>query len=483
MSDHKHIHRLLERAQTRAGAQLLLEQLSWGVCAGLAAGLLLLLLGTQMFDWYWPLLLVVLTLAAGWWRGRRRRPGESVLARRLDAALGLRDLLATAVHFDGPSGRRADAAFLDVVESRAESAAAAADATVALRLRAPRSLWAVGVLALLSIGLFALRYGVLRTFDPRAPIVEVRFDTLSGAPQPQKKAPGELARRGPLPEPFSLNLPEDERSNVNEKDDAVRESLRTVDGKDPSQIARDGQKGEQGHSAQEGDAEESEEGDNPGATKNAPAGTKDGQRAGTENSQDKPGRQEKDSLMDKMRDALANLMDKLKIEPKGEGKQSASTKSGQKGAGQKDKGSPQPGRPNQPGEPDANQQGQQPGDGENAMQARANQQGGKDDPSQNEKSGIGKQDGKKDIELAEQQKAMGKLSELLGKRSLNLQGEVMVEVTNSKNQQLKTPFVSRTATHAEAGGEVSRDEVPLDRREFVERYYEQMRRQTQPAKP
>ena len=30
---------------------------------------------------------------------------------------------------------------------------------------------------------------------------------------------------------------------------------------------------------------------------------------------------------------------------------------------------------------------------------------------------------------------MGKLSELLGKRSLNMQGEVMVEVTNSKNQR------------------------------------------------
>jgi hypothetical protein len=77
--------------------------------------------------------------------------------------------------------------------------------------------------------------------------------------------------------------------------------------------------------------------------------------------------------------------------------------------------------------------------------------------------------------LAEQQKALGKLSELLGKRALEVRGEVMVEVTNSKNQQLKTPYLNRTAAHSEAGSDLNRDEVPLHLQDYVQRYYEKVR--------
>ena len=59
----------------------------------------------------------------------------------------------------------------------------------------------------------------------------------------------------------------------------------------------------------------------------------------------------------------------------------------------------------------------------------------------------------------------------------------MVEVNNSRNQQLKTPYVNRTAQHVDAGGEVSRDEVPLELREYVQKYYESVRKPTASAKP
>ena len=140
------------------------------------------------------------------------------------------------------------------------------------------------------------------------------------------------------------------------------------------------------------------------------------------------------------------------------------------------------GKPNEQGEPDASQPGQQQADSDSAQQAKSNQPGNSpEQASKTEKSGVGKQDGKKDTELAEQQKAMGKLSELLGKRSLNMQGEVMVEVTNSKNQQLKTPYVTKSASHVEAGGEVSRDEVPLHLQDYVQRYYDKVRKPAAPA--
>ena len=70
---------------------------------------------------------------------------------------------------------------------------------------------------------------------------------------------------------------------------------------------------------------------------------------------------------------------------------------------------------------------------------------------------------------------MGQISEILGKRSAAVTGEMMVEVGSTK-QSLKTHFADREATHAEAGGEIHRDEVPLMFQPFVERYFEEIRK-------
>ena len=70
---------------------------------------------------------------------------------------------------------------------------------------------------------------------------------------------------------------------------------------------------------------------------------------------------------------------------------------------------------------------------------------------------------------------MGKISEILGKRAQSVSGEVMMEVGSSK-QTLKTAWSSQQATHSEAGGEIHRDEVPLAYQQFVERYFEEVRK-------
>jgi hypothetical protein len=56
----------------------------------------------------------------------------------------------------------------------------------------------------------------------------------------------------------------------------------------------------------------------------------------------------------------------------------------------------------------------------------------------------------------------------------------MVEVPSGK-QQLRTPYSQRRAAHAEAGGEIHRDEVPLMYQEFVQQYFEQVRKAESPA--
>jgi hypothetical protein len=122
------------------------------------------------------------------------------------------------------------------------------------------------------------------------------------------------------------------------------------------------------------------------------------------------------------------------------------------------------------------EQSNEQGEGQQAQQTKA--QGGQpqEQPSGDPRSGMGTQDGRKETEMAEDAEAMGKLSDLFGRRSLNVKGEVMVEVTKSKNQGLRTPVVDRQATHSESGGEISRDEVPLHLQEYVQRYYERVRK-------
>jgi hypothetical protein len=77
---------------------------------------------------------------------------------------------------------------------------------------------------------------------------------------------------------------------------------------------------------------------------------------------------------------------------------------------------------------------------------------------------------------------MGKISEVLGKRSATVTGEMMIEVDTTK-QTLKTPWADRQAGHTEAGGEIHRDEVPLIFQPFVERYFEEIRKTPPAAKP
>ncbi|MBI4892746.1 MAG: hypothetical protein HY821_19130 [Acidobacteria bacterium] len=474
------IETLIQAARRRAIMQLLFEQMSWGLAAGLGAFALLLLVGSQIFAWYWPGLILALTAAVGWWRGRRRLPAEYKVAQTVDAALGLSDLVSTAYHYAGNGvSKSPDAHFLAVVEQRARRAAEEADARAAVPLVWPRSAWVASAALGVAVVLFTVRYGVLRSFDLRAPLATVSFDTLTGAPQPGKQ----LAKNGQkLPDLPGISVQDPEGTGVEEKDTAIQESLKSVDVKDPNQVGQPGM-GEQMSTGekQEDQNENGEEGEGAAGKKNSPAGAEDAKRPGEGAPPQQKGQQQKEnSLLDKMRDAFANMMDKLKIDsPSGETKQAAN-KGGQKAGEKGEKGAPQQGKPNQKGDPNDAQAGDQKADSESAQQAKSNQSGSQDAPSNQEKSGIGKQDGNKDTQLAQQQEAMGKLSELLGKRALNVQAEVMVEVKNSKNQQLRTPYVSRTGKHMEAGSDLNRDEVPLHLQDYIQRYYEQVRKTAPP---
>jgi len=147
----------------------------------------------------------------------------------------------------------------------------------------------------------------------------------------------------------------------------------------------------------------------------------------------------------------------------------------QNGGKQQSAGEGQRGEGGQQGDSQEGKSGEQAGNSPNS-QGNAS---GKSDGRQASKqpgSGIGSQDGDKSIKQAEQLAAMGKISEIIGKRSANLTGEATVEV-QSTSQQLRTPYAQRGAEHAAGGGEINRDEIPVALQAYVEKYFEQVRKQ------
>ncbi len=184
-------------------------------------------------------------------------------------------------------------------------------------------------------------------------------------------------------------------------------------------------------------------------------------------------------MLDKMKDALSSLVDKMKPQSsegsKGEQSSPQNNPSDQK-QDQGDKG--QKSKDEQSQTAANGDQGQQ-ADGKQSSEAGNDKKASQQTAGQDAKNGIGAQDGEKAIKEAEQLAAMGKISQILGKRSAAVSGEVMVEVGSSK-QQLKTPWAQNQANHSNSGGEIHRDEIPLTEQQFIERYFEEVHKPVAP---
>ena len=135
----------------------------------------------------------------------------------------------------------------------------------------------------------------------------------------------------------------------------------------------------------------------------------------------------------------------------------------------------QDGQKSSDGEP---QSGEDDAAASDSEQSKSGDGKGKTDQNSSTKpgSGMGHSDGSKDLKDAEQLAAMGKLSEIIGKRSANVTGEMTIE-SQSGPQQLRTAYARSDARHAATSGDISRDEVPIEVQAYVQKYFEQVRKQ------
>jgi hypothetical protein len=476
---------LVDQVRRRLFGNELLAQGVNASNAALAVLILLLLLGTQVLSWYWLVLVPAACAAVGLYLVRRRMPGPYAVAQLVDARMGLNDTLSTAIYFSESTKPDSSNEQVRRLQSdQAERMAASVDARRAAPFRVPRAIYLMALLFLVAGSLFALRYGLNRTLDLKPPLAGILQHQFGWN---QKK---DQARNDRRKNPPQADDPKDEdagkdpdQKNSAQPDPTGGEQAAADPGAADQQGTKaddkkqaDNSNGNQAGDEQEAQAEKSPDSQNDTTSSGPQNGKQDQQNAGKP---DNNSSGDNSGWMSKLKDALENLMSRS-TPPKGNPGQDQKQDKQQKG--QQNGSKQQSGKDGQQSadQPGDSQDGQNGEDGKNQQQDPNGKNNGKNDGQQKNKqpgSGVGSQDGDKTIKQAQQLEAMGKLSELFGKRAANLTGEATVEVQQT-NQQLKTQYVQRGAQHTQNGAEINRDVVPVSLQGYVEQYFEQLRKQT-----
>ncbi len=491
---------LIRRGRRRQVWHLLIHAASFAAVVGIGGAILLLIVGAQILNWYWLVVLFVGSLAASAFRSRAKLLSAYQVAQSIDRHLDLKDALSTAYYFSQYPDRATSAEFVAEQRSVAEGVARSADLERGVPFLMPRTAYVNLALVAVAFGMFGLRYGIHSSLDLGSPLVHINFDGLFGTtPQVAK------ARAGRRPADADAHrepgAPADALEAKNELEPSTETTQQSIDKSDPKNAATspdgaakaDAKSNDQlppeGNPLDSGDKNDSSKPSDANANSSPGADSKSGQQNPSKDAakDSKDASQsgssgDNSNLASKLRDALSNLLAKMKPQQSkpGGGKPNESSQSAKSQSSQQ--GEKQEGAQKSPGQEQAdasaNSQSegdQQQGGTEQASQGKSEGRSNNQPNSPDGKSGIGKQDGDKAAREAAELAAMGKLSEIIGKRAANIQGEVMVEVSSGK-QQLKTQYSEQNAAHVEAGGEINRDEVPLAYQQYVQQYFAQVRK-------
>ncbi|HVW11829.1 MAG TPA: hypothetical protein VHC90_24775, partial [Bryobacteraceae bacterium] len=412
------LRQLIRSARRRLLWNEALKQFALSAALAIAGVALLLTLGTRYIEWWVVALFAAIVTVWAATRLRRRLPSEYAAAVWLDEKSGLHDSLSTAHYFSTHGAPDAHTeALLAAQRGQAESMAGNVDVSLAVPFRFPKALYGLVALLLVSTGLVTIRYFYGHTLDLRAPITEVIFEDQAAKTPAAAKPPHRTEQQAELEEARSLldklGLGANLEQNPDQKlDEALADALRgpetTPGNTDAAKFDPKMNKGDPIDQAQPKDNSK-----NGGAGQ---AGDRSGQKESSENANSQSGQsgqsgeKSEKSLLSRLKEAMDNM---INAPNQGEKKNN--------GGGKQPKSSSQ--------QADASQQAGQQGDEQNQGQANGEANGatqksnspgqtsGNSPEKQEGPAAAGSQDGEKAIRLAEQTKAMGKISELIGKRS------------------------------------------------------------------
>lgn len=478
------------------------EQLAWALGIFLSGFILVLLLGTALLGWLPITLLSAASLAVAALRLRKRLLARYYVAQLLDRKLSLSDALSTAYFLltSSPEVNEGARKFQLEQASRVADTVRVEDA---FPFRAKRA-WAIcGALATVSFGLFALRYLVTQSLSLRPSLVALQMPPVIERLTDSLRPKQDHVKTSPLPrfypaKSMTADSPEAKNNSSSPTESTEPAGASDRNGDLTKAQTRTAGKGDQKASDAntEGRARDGKSSQGEGNERTEERSGPQGDTQNTASGKEQPANQNASpGLMNRMKDAVSNMMAKMKAngapqpgapqrgeQPQDQAKDngSASTASAGQKSGQQSNGEDK--RNDQSSE---NQNGEGQAQGQTAERPQ-NSQGRSSDQSAQKgsdaQSGVGRQDGDKDIKNAEQLKAMGKLAEVIGKRSANLTGDVTVETPSGK-QQLKTAYSQQVGQHSDSGGEIHHNEIPLMYQPYVREYMEQVRKQQDKSKP
>lgn len=474
---------VVRSAARRRFAVLTIEQLAFALAPVLGGLILLLLAGTQILQWYWLTLFAAAGLGIAIFRIRARSASNYETAQIVDKRLQLDDSLSTA-WFLLENENHAHSRIATFQVQQAEDIAARIQPAQAFPFTWQRAWSLTAALAAVAFGLFAIRYLVTRSLSLEQPLIPVqiapvfeRLETRLASPkEPSANIP---SGEQPLQRADQAGTQVPDRKQVEAPQGQSEHAGETLD---PNGKSESSAQSDKSANPQDAKAENSNGAGNSPAeakeTNQRPANQTQPQSAGSQQ-QSKAGQQGSQGLMDKMKDALSSFMAKMR-ENSSPQAQPSSRPSNEDKAGAQNSGKAQQGDQHEA----RNQQTNQDPSAEGQAQAQASEKTqasqGRSSDSMPEKgadahSGIGRQDGDKNVKEAEQLQAMGKLAEIIGKRSANLTGEITIETPSGK-QQLKTAYSQKLGHHSDSGGEINRDEIPLADQQYVREYMELVRK-------
>jgi hypothetical protein len=459
----KCVEAVIRSAVRRYFLTLAVENAALPVTMLLASAMVLLVLGTDILHWYWLSLLVVPPAALAVLQIRRKLLSPYHIAQLLDRRFGLNDLLSTAWFLYRHSDRSFSGAAQFEIE-QAEEAAAHIQPAAALPFTSGRKWIVASCLLLGALGLFIVRYLELNTLSLRPPLLSVHGVVPSDFASwlSPKLSLSSLLRGRYQRVPAARILHESSRQTLGEPDSAISASSRADNANttqlDPAYAKPSDNGADRSLSSARSDQSQQSDG-------SPKSGTQMARKNDADTAQSEQGAT---SLLDRMRDAISQLVANIRGENKQKTAQDATQTADQSHR------SPQgtSGVSAMEHVHAASEQAQR--------QAAQNQQVNGRIPSSsleknpNAQSGIGSQNGDKRLKMAEEQEVMGKLAEIIGKRSIDLTGSVTLLAAPAP---LLTPDSHQVSEHQNSGGEIHRDEIPPLFREYVRRYMEEVQKE------
>lgn len=492
------VEALVRSASRRRHALLALEQLKWALTVVLAGAILLLLLGTQILDWYWLVLLALVGLAVAAFRFHRHQLSLYRIAQILDSRLNLADTLSTAWFVLKTPAPSNPARQLQL--RHAETVAAVVQPQTAFPRHELRT-WAPNALLFLIVfTLFGIRYFSTDQLSFRRTLLPMHFGHPLSTQNAELRGSNHRAQESALNKkldlpPRAAASPLHENSNSEtgspmpgEKNELEHEAISSREAGQPN--GQSNPNAPQSRQAQEPPSADMSALNNspnqpPSPSPTAPQQSPSTSPSGRQNQQQpsKDASSEEQSLTSKLRDVLSGLLAKMQ---EGSSRQRGDAGGNRSHTGNQDR--------NAAGSNQSDQSSTRNDDSKEAQasslqsqQPRQNTQTASNSPSKGAgsaagprspegRAAAGRQDGSKDSKEAEELRAMGKLEEIIGKRSASLTGEMTVD-SPSGTQQLRTGYTNKTGTHSGIGSEIDHDNIPVEDQQYVREYMKQVHNQ------